>query len=123
MNRLSIVEEDEELEVQVGDCNVGGQGVGFNPGLCLVGRFLTDKPIRTHIMKERMASVWVQKAAIWRWRAVAERGGPTNMGCTKSGRDRKSRGSFVKSGRKRLGEKSAKSNQFGINAKKSSPSQ
>ncbi|KAJ1409361.1 hypothetical protein SESBI_22874 [Sesbania bispinosa] len=31
------------------------------------------------------------------------------MGCTKSGRDRKSRGSFVKSGRKRLGEKSAKS--------------
>lgn len=26
--------------------------------LCLVGRFLTDRPIRTHIMKERMVSVW-----------------------------------------------------------------
>lgn len=29
-----------------------------NTSLTLVGRFLTDRPIRSHIMKERMAGVW-----------------------------------------------------------------
>lgn len=26
--------------------------------LCLVGRFLTDKSIRVHIMRERLAGIW-----------------------------------------------------------------
>lgn len=26
--------------------------------LCLVGRFLADKPIRSNVKKERMASIW-----------------------------------------------------------------
>lgn len=27
--------------------------------LCLVGRFISDRPIRVHIMKERMAVIWI----------------------------------------------------------------
>lgn len=40
MQRLTIENEGENLQ------------------LCLVGRFLTDRPIRVHIMKDRMAGVW-----------------------------------------------------------------
>lgn len=36
-----------EKEDRAGDLN-----------LCLVGRFITDRSIRTHIMKERMAEIW-----------------------------------------------------------------
>lgn len=33
-------------------------GTGQNYSLCLVGRFLTKKSIRVHIMKECMAEIW-----------------------------------------------------------------
>lgn len=53
--RMSLVEEDDDVTVLHVDNN-GGQIM--EDGLCLVGRFLSDKPIRSHIMKERLAGVW-----------------------------------------------------------------
>lgn len=54
MENLSLEVEEAEIEIQ----DEGDQNEGPNPALCLVGRFLTDGPIRVHIMKERMAGVW-----------------------------------------------------------------
>lgn len=47
-------DEEEVLDFQVNQ----NEGTKADPHLCLVGRFLTKKPIRTYAMKERMASVW-----------------------------------------------------------------
>ncbi|MCI22704.1 DUF4283 domain protein, partial [Trifolium medium] len=62
MERLTITAEEEELEIQVDD----SQEKNENPALCLVGRFLTERPIRIRIMKEKMAEYWqpVCKVAI-----------------------------------------------------------
>lgn len=43
-----------EVEVE-GDEESHGRA---NMSMTLVGRFLTNRPVRTHIMKERMAGVW-----------------------------------------------------------------
>lgn len=51
---LSLVEEEDGgfcIDVEKDDTQ------SFDLALCLVGRFLTDRPIR-HVMKERMAGVW-----------------------------------------------------------------
>lgn len=55
MEDLSLIEEEEEGLVYNVENDVEPS---LDVELCLVGRFLTDRPIRTHIMKERMAGVW-----------------------------------------------------------------
>ncbi|XVF68232.1 hypothetical protein PTKIN_Ptkin10aG0188700 [Pterospermum kingtungense] len=60
VNMVITGEEDEELILEV----VEEQQLDVNPDLCLVGRFLTDKPIRFHIMKHRMASIWQPRKGI-----------------------------------------------------------
>lgn len=54
METLAITEEEEELEIQLDD----SQANTDEPGFYLVGRFLTDRPIRFHIMKSKMAEFW-----------------------------------------------------------------
>ncbi|KAK2391420.1 hypothetical protein QL285_064881 [Trifolium repens] len=53
METLAITEE-EELEIQLDDSQANTDELGFY----LVGRFLTDRPIRFHIMKSKMAEFW-----------------------------------------------------------------
>lgn len=56
MARLNIDgEEDDDFEFRVG--GLAGEGE-FNANLCLLGRFLSDKPIRSHIMKDRLSGIW-----------------------------------------------------------------
>nr|KYP68844.1 Uncharacterized protein At4g02000 family [Cajanus cajan] len=52
---MDSLEEDLEGLI-IKDDDVGGTSNLVN--LSLVGRFLSDRPIRTHIMKNRMASIW-----------------------------------------------------------------
>lgn len=53
MESLTIHEEEEELEVQL-----SGDGTkAVETKYCLVERFITDRLIHVHIMKERMAEV------------------------------------------------------------------
>lgn len=56
MDNLNLEDEDEDegLSYHVGE-NVAGQE---DLQLSLVGRFVTKRSIRTHIMKERLAEVW-----------------------------------------------------------------
>lgn len=55
MEGLSLTEEEEGGMVYHVD-NEEDDVINFD--LCLVGRFATDKSIRTHIMKERLAAIW-----------------------------------------------------------------
>lgn len=54
--------EDEEEEVVVQDENQPEERMEerVDLSLCLVGRFWTEKPIRSHIMKDRMGDIWRQ---------------------------------------------------------------
>lgn len=54
MERLTQAIEDSDVVVQGVD---GGEGAE-DLSLCLIGRFLTDHPIRLQIMKDCMAGVW-----------------------------------------------------------------
>ncbi|MCI42085.1 DUF4283 domain protein, partial [Trifolium medium] len=56
IERLTLEEEDEELEVEIGDNSEGNKEM--NPAWCFAGRFLTNKPIRADMMKIAMAGVW-----------------------------------------------------------------
>lgn len=55
MERLALVEDDDEGTIYHVP-NVGNNGVDAD--LCLVGRFLADKAVRVHVMKERLAGIW-----------------------------------------------------------------
>lgn len=56
MARLNIDgEEDDGFEFRVGGLAEEGE---FNANLCLLRRFLSDKPIRSHIMKDRLSGIW-----------------------------------------------------------------
>lgn len=55
MDDLSLHDEDEEgITLQPPNVEKGPDDIQ----LCLVGRFVTKRSIRTHIMKERLAEVW-----------------------------------------------------------------
>lgn len=54
MERLTQAIEDSDMVVQGVD---GGEGME-DLSLCLIGRFLTDRPIRLQIMKDWMVGVW-----------------------------------------------------------------
>lgn len=51
---LTLVEEGDDLTLNM----EGDQPVNPYIQWCLVGRFLANKPIRTHIMKDRMSTIW-----------------------------------------------------------------
>jgi hypothetical protein len=56
IERLTLEEDDEELEVEIGDTSERIKEI--NPAWCFAGRFLTNRPIRTDMMKVAMAGVW-----------------------------------------------------------------
>lgn len=55
LDQLALEEEEEELEVP-GEEDHHEQNL--DPQLCLVRRFLTNRSLRIHMMKQRMAGVW-----------------------------------------------------------------
>lgn len=55
MENLSLIEGGMGGLV-LSDENEGDSAIKME--MCLVGWFLSDKPIRTHIMKERLAAIW-----------------------------------------------------------------
>jgi len=56
MEHLHLEEEDDEIEIPEEEL-VRGRG-GFDPALCLIGRFLSNKQVRIHMMKEHMKRIW-----------------------------------------------------------------
>lgn len=59
MESLSLEEDDAGLQMRRGPPAGSNQsGVTEDVRLCLAGRFTTNRSIRVHIMKERMADVW-----------------------------------------------------------------
>lgn len=54
MEDLSLHDEDEGITLERSNVEQGPEELQ----LCLVGRFVTTRSIRTHIMKERLAEVW-----------------------------------------------------------------
>ena len=50
--------EDDEEEIEIPEEELAREGVGFDPNLCLVGRFQTNKQIRTQMAKENMKNIW-----------------------------------------------------------------
>jgi len=55
MEHLRLGEEDDEFEIPEEELVRGG--VGFDPKLCLVGRFLSNKTVRTDMLKETMKNI------------------------------------------------------------------
>jgi len=55
MEYLNI--ETGDIEIEIPDDET--QSHDTQAQLCLVGRFITNKPIRTYIMKEKMAAIWL----------------------------------------------------------------
>jgi len=51
-----LEEEDDEIEIPEEELVRGGGG--FDPTLCLIGRFLSSKQVITHMMKEHMKGIW-----------------------------------------------------------------
>jgi hypothetical protein len=56
MEHLYIEGEEDELEILVDERQITNDVVGAS--YVLVGRFLTDRPVRFHMMKEKMAEFW-----------------------------------------------------------------
>jgi len=56
MEHLRLEEDNEEIEIP--EEELVREGGGFDPSLCLIGRFLTNKQVRTHMMKENMKDIW-----------------------------------------------------------------
>jgi hypothetical protein len=54
IENLTLDDEDEELEIEVGDERQQIEKQSFN----LVGRFLTNKPIRVKMLMEKMGDIW-----------------------------------------------------------------
>jgi hypothetical protein len=52
MENLHLEEEDGDIEIPKEELVWGGGG--FDPKLCLIGRFLSNKQVRTHMMKEHI---------------------------------------------------------------------
>lgn len=59
MERLILEDDDFDVDVKPQD---GDEEE--NPSLCLVGHFLTDRPIRVHVMEDRMAEIWCPLAGV-----------------------------------------------------------
>lgn len=57
MNHV-LADETVEFEFEIGQTSHTQTGTQRGPPLGLFGRFLTDRPMRVHIMKERMAGIW-----------------------------------------------------------------
>ena len=47
------IDVDTDLEISINNPTNNK----FNPALCLVGRFLTKKPFRVYIMKEKLSNI------------------------------------------------------------------
>lgn len=58
MDSLSLQEDGDGLLMRRGTTGNTQIGVVEDVQLCLVGRFITHRTIRSHIMQERMAEVW-----------------------------------------------------------------
>jgi hypothetical protein len=56
MEHLSIQREEDELEIQIDDSQASFESL--EGSYVLVGRFLTDRPIRSYMMKEKIAEFW-----------------------------------------------------------------
>jgi hypothetical protein len=54
IENLTLDDEDEELEIEVGDERQQIEKQSFN----LVGRFLTNKPIRVKMLIDKMGDIW-----------------------------------------------------------------
>lgn len=50
MKRLSLRDEDEGVTMNASQDQIFPEEIR----LCLVGRFLSDRPVRSHIMKDRI---------------------------------------------------------------------
>ncbi|GAU44709.1 hypothetical protein TSUD_24720 [Trifolium subterraneum] len=58
IERLGLEEDDEELELEIEETNEVNNEA--NIVWCFAGRFLTNKPIRTDVMKTAMAGCGAQ---------------------------------------------------------------
>jgi hypothetical protein len=56
MEHLNL--EDVEDEIEIPEDEEQRVGDAFDPALCLVGRFLTNRPVRTNMVKGHMSDVW-----------------------------------------------------------------
>jgi hypothetical protein len=56
IDRLTLEDDDDEVEVEIEA--TPERELEINPALCLVGRFLTNRPIRLQWMKVAMGGVW-----------------------------------------------------------------
>ncbi|MCI17989.1 DUF4283 domain protein, partial [Trifolium medium] len=54
--RLTL--EEDEADIEVEDEDVAEVEEEINPELCLVGRFLTRRTVRVHMMKLKMSDIW-----------------------------------------------------------------
>jgi hypothetical protein len=54
VEKLSLNNEDDELEIDIDDETLTVQQKSFS----LVGRFLTNWPIRTQMMMNKMGDIW-----------------------------------------------------------------
>ncbi|MCI04629.1 DUF4283 domain protein [Trifolium medium] len=55
MERLNLDDVEDEIEIPEEEIRTGD---AFDPALCLVGRFLTNRPVRAHMVKGHMSDVW-----------------------------------------------------------------
>ncbi|MCH93853.1 DUF4283 domain protein, partial [Trifolium medium] len=55
VEQLNINDEEDELELEIDDANVQAQR---QQQFCLVGRFLTNMPIRVKTMMSKMGDIW-----------------------------------------------------------------
>lgn len=49
LDNLNIDDENPKTNIRIKAIS----NAGFDPSLCLLGRFLTDRPMRSYIMKEK----------------------------------------------------------------------
>jgi len=52
MEHLNLGDGDDEIEFL--EEELAWDGGVFNPSLCLIGRFLTNKHVRHHVVKQHM---------------------------------------------------------------------
>jgi len=50
--------EDEDEEIELPEEELVREGGGFDPSLCLIGRFPTNKQVRTHMRNKNMKDIW-----------------------------------------------------------------
>lgn len=53
---LSLTGDGDDLTLNIEKNQNGSNG---DMQRCLVGRFLTNNPIRNHIMKDRLSTIWM----------------------------------------------------------------